>query len=34
MEWDGDNPLLMIWGSFAEMDIIIAKIMKAKIVFI
>jgi len=33
MEWDGDNPLLMIWGSFAEMDII-AKIMKAKIVFI
>lgn len=33
MEWYGSNPLLMIWGSFEEMDVV-SKIMKAKIVFL
>ena len=33
MEWTGENKLLMIWETFAEMDIV-SRIMKAKIVFI
>ena len=33
MEWTGENKLLMIWETFAEMDIV-SKIMKATIVFI
>ena len=33
MEWTGENKLLMIWETFAEMDIV-STIMKAKIIFI
>ena len=33
MEWTGGNKLLMLWETFAEMDIV-SKIMKATIVFI
>ena len=33
MEWTGENKLIMIWETFAEMDIV-SKIMKATIVFI
>ena len=33
VEWTGENQLIMIWETFAEMDIV-SKIMKAKIVFI
>jgi len=33
MEWTGSNPLLMIWGSLEELDVV-SKIMKSKIVFI
>ena len=33
MEWTGENKLLMIWETFAEIDIV-STIMKATIVFI
>ena len=33
MEWTGENKLLMIWETFAELDVV-SIIMKATIVFI